>query len=74
MKKIYKFLSENFHFLVAKFSVYLSRHVFIMKLPSYEEQFNLGIHCYSSLSIKSDPELRSQMTQPSAYIITNFLS
>ena len=24
------FLSENFHFLVVKFSVYLNRHVFIM--------------------------------------------
>ena len=25
------FLSENFHFLVVKFSVYLNRHVFVMK-------------------------------------------
>ena len=25
------FLSENFHFLVAKFSVYLNRLVFVMK-------------------------------------------
>ena len=25
------FLSENFHFLVVKFSVYLNRHVFIMR-------------------------------------------
>ena len=24
------FLSENFHFLVIKFSVYLNRHVFVM--------------------------------------------
>ena len=24
------FLSENFHFLVVKFSVYLNRHVFVM--------------------------------------------
>ena len=26
----YDFLSENFHFLVVKFSIYLNRHVFIM--------------------------------------------
>ena len=27
-----KFLLENFHFLVVKFSVYLNRHVFVMKM------------------------------------------
>ena len=31
MKNIRFFLSENFHFLVVKFSVYLNRHVFIME-------------------------------------------
>ena len=30
MKNILIFLSENFHFLVVKFSVYLNRRVFIM--------------------------------------------
>ena len=30
MKKNQKFLSENFHFLVVKFSVYLNRRVFVM--------------------------------------------
>ena len=29
-EKCQNFLSENLHFLVAKFSVYLNRHVFIM--------------------------------------------
>ena len=29
-EKYQKFLSENFHFLVVKFSVYLNRHVFVM--------------------------------------------
>ena len=29
-KEYQNFLSENFHFLVVKFSVYLNRHVFIM--------------------------------------------
>ena len=28
-------LSENFHFLVVKFSVYLNRHVFIMYSAKY---------------------------------------
>ena len=30
MKKILEFLSENFQFLVVKFSVYLNRRVFLM--------------------------------------------
>ena len=30
MKNIRVFLSENFHFLVVKFSVYLNRRVFVM--------------------------------------------
>ena len=29
--KISDFLCENFHFLVVKFSVYLNRHVFVMR-------------------------------------------
>ena len=29
-EKYQDFLSENFHFLVVKFSVYLNRHVFVM--------------------------------------------
>ena len=34
MKKISEFLSENFQFLVVKFSLYLNRHVFVMsKIP-----------------------------------------
>ena len=31
MKKKSEFLSENFHFLVVKISVYLNRHVFVMR-------------------------------------------
>ena len=30
IRKISEFLSENFHFLVVKFSVYLNSHVFVM--------------------------------------------
>ena len=33
MWKISEFLSENFHILVVKFSVYLNRHVFVMWYP-----------------------------------------
>ena len=29
-EKISEFLSENFQFLVVKFSIYLNRHIFIM--------------------------------------------
>ena len=36
MKNISVFLSENFHFLVVKFSVYLNRHVFVMGDNFYE--------------------------------------
>ena len=32
MKNIRIFLSENFQFLVVKFSVYLKRHVFVMNV------------------------------------------
>ena len=32
--KISEFLSENFHFLVVKFSVYLNRHLFVMPSPN----------------------------------------
>ena len=31
MKNIRIFLSENFYFLVVKFSIYLNRRVFVMK-------------------------------------------
>ena len=31
-EKYQSFLSENFPFLVVKFSVYLNKHVFIMKV------------------------------------------
>ena len=34
IQKISEFLSENFQFLVVKFSIYLNRHVFIMYLIS----------------------------------------
>ena len=32
MKNIRNFLSENFHFLVVKFSVYLNGQVFVMMI------------------------------------------
>ena len=32
MKNI-RFFSENFHFLVVKFSIYLNRQVFVMPFP-----------------------------------------
>ena len=44
MKNILKKLSENFHFLVVEFSVYLNRQVFVML--KYEDE-----------SIKNQPNL-----------------
>ena len=37
-KKYQNFLSENFHFLVVKFSLYLSRHVFVMEEFSHQDK------------------------------------
>ena len=34
MKNIRIFISENFHFLVVQFSVYLNRRVFVMLQPT----------------------------------------
>ena len=36
-EKYQNFLSENFHFLMVKFSVYLNRHVFVMDTLSHVE-------------------------------------
>ena len=35
IRKIPEFLSENFQFLVVKFSIYLNRRVFVMRTHSY---------------------------------------
>ena len=43
MKKKSEFLSENFQFLVVKFSIYLNKLVFIMKGP---ELFGLRQHWF----------------------------
>ena len=44
MSKISEFLSENFHFLVVKFSDYLNRLVFVM-------QFLLMPVCFSNFEL-----------------------
>ena len=38
------FLSENFHFLVVKFSIYLSRHVFVMRTIGQFAQSDQTLH------------------------------
>ena len=46
-EKYENFLSENFHFLVVKFSVYLNRHVFVMSsgaMIPFRDVFNT--HCF----------------------------
>ena len=53
MWKISEFLSENFHFLVVKFSVYLNRRVFVM--PG-----NATIMKYSPAEVPKDGEMRNR--------------
>ena len=43
MKKISEFLSENFYFLVVKFSVYLNRLVFEMVVGTHWKSLNKAI-------------------------------
>ena len=45
--KISDFLSENFHFLVVKFSVYLNRLVFAMLVKHHSETY-IKKHCDES--------------------------
>ena len=49
-EKYQNFLSENFHFLVVKFSVYLNRHVFESSLgahvPGVADHFITGLCFY----------------------------
>ena len=51
MKNIKKFLSENFHFLVVKFSIYLNRRVFVMDLNNVERDVK------HQIIIRSQPSL-----------------
>ena len=44
-EKYQNYLSENFHFLVVKFSVYLNRHVFVMFRKSGVRA--MGVYRYS---------------------------
>ena len=46
MKNIKKLLSENFHFLVVKFSIYLNRRVFVMYqfITDHQIQLSTGFH------------------------------
>ena len=47
--KISEFLSENFHFLLVKFSVYLNRHVFVICLHFTETPFQKGLAMQESI-------------------------
>ena len=46
------FLSENYHFLAAKFSVYLNKHVFVMCTMSFEpvDGFSSSLKSYIILT------------------------
>ena len=43
-EKYQNFLSENFHFLVVKFPVYLNRHVFVMKSTDHVNRNHIFRH------------------------------
>ena len=43
MKKLSEFLSEIFHFLIVKFSVYLNRLVYVMLCKNIQETYDLDI-------------------------------
>ena len=57
MKNI-SFLSEKYQFLEMKFSIYLNRRVFVMlglftlDQMLYSAASDLGLHCFSSLSVR----------------------
>ena len=44
-KKYQNFLSENFHFLVVKFSIYLNRRVIVMGFKLYRHVFMMNTSC-----------------------------
>ena len=48
-KKFQNFLSENFQFLVVKFSEYLNRHVFVMLSQRNKKHIYLDISVYLEL-------------------------
>ena len=52
MKYIRVFLSENFQFLEVKFSIYLNRRVFVMRVRGH-----VSISSLSTLSFTSSPFL-----------------
>ena len=51
-EKYQNFLSENFHLLVVKFSIYLNRHVFVMRLKPVILARNLTINSDSAPNYK----------------------
>ena len=52
MNKISDFLSENFQFLVVKFSIYLNRQVFVMLRPVYLKR-NIDKQCIPRLDAEN---------------------
>ena len=59
MKNIRIFLSENFPFLVVKFSIYLNRHVFVMSSNIFgttEICFRIGNSSHQGLIIAPGQE------------------
>ena len=55
MKKYQNFSSENFHFLVVKFSVNLNRHVFVMELLDLNSNRKKNCHDCAQVSENLKP-------------------
>ena len=82
MKNIIIFLSENFHFLVIKFSVCLNMHVFVMVLYKIKAEINAscketGIQIYEIKGklhmhwyVEGNSEARMHSTICTSYFIT----
>ena len=71
MKNIRIFLSESFHFLVVKFSVYLNRIVFVMKYVLILVLLKQDIPCLSCV----DPDqLASKPWSGSALFVIQYVN
>ena len=58
MKNIRFFFSENFQFLVMKFSIYLNRHVFVMVVFSFNSSIS-AVHQFNAIKVKTEQLLET---------------
>ena len=73
-KKYQKFLSENFHFLVVKFSVHLNRHVFVMLYLHESMMLWVYIRSAHSSTLHSGSQIDLHVLIRTKHRISHFLS